>query len=94
MELLEKRDGIHIIIDYFSATFPFICYEEDSEYRIIDEIIMMICEFFCIDIKDIEKCDYSMHRFECQYKLSEHITLRLLGPELKTGHKSCQMLGI
>ena len=39
IELEEKRIGVHIVIDYFSATFPFICYEEDSEYSIVNDII-------------------------------------------------------
>ena len=91
IELEEKKTGIHIVIDYFSATFPFICYEEDSEYSIISDIILMIGGFFNIQKEDIEKCDYAMHRFEYQYKLSKHITLRLCGPELKSGHKSCSI---
>jgi hypothetical protein len=28
---LEKKTEVHLIIDYFSATFPFICYEDDAE---------------------------------------------------------------
>lgn len=87
IELEEKKTGIHIVIDYFTATFPFICYEEDSEYSIVNDIILMIGEFFNIQKDDIEECNYAMHRFEYQYKLSEHITLRLCGPELKSGHK-------
>lgn len=91
IELEEKKTGVHIVIDYFSATFPFICYEEDSEYSIIDDIILMTCDFLSIKKEDVEKCDYAMHRFEYQYRLSDHITLRLCGPDLKTGHKSCSI---
>jgi hypothetical protein len=43
-EDFEKKTGVHLIIDYFSATFPFICYEDDSDYKIIDEVILMCCE--------------------------------------------------
>jgi DNA relaxase NicK len=91
IELEEKRIGVHIVIDYFSATFPFICYEEDSEYSIVNDIILMACNFFNIKKEDVYQEDYAMHRFEYQYKLSDHITLRLCGPELKIGHKSCSI---
>jgi len=80
-----------LIIDYFSATFPFICYEEDSEYGIINEIILMCCEFFNIKRIDVEECDFRVNRFQFQYQLSEYIILKLLGPELKSGHKSCSI---
>mgnify|MGYP000884136012 CR=1 FL=1 len=88
---LEKKTGMHIIIDYFSATFPFICYEDDSEYSIINEIILMCCEFFNINKKDVEECDFRVNRFQNQYQLSDYIILKLLGPELKSGHKSCSI---
>lgn len=91
MELEEKRTGIHIVIDYFSATFPFICYVDDSEYQIINEIVLMVCDFLNIKKDDISKENYAIRRFEFQYKLSDHITLRLCGPELKSGHKSCSI---
>ena len=88
---LEKKTGVHIVFDYFSATFPFVCYEDDSEYQIINEIVLMICDFLNIKKEDISKENYAMHRFEFQYKLLDHIILRLCGPELKSGHKSCSI---
>ena len=88
---LEKKTGVHLIIDYFSATFPFICYEDDSEYSIINEIILMCCEFFNINKKDVEECDFRVNRFQDQYQLTDYIILKLLGPELKSGHKSCSI---
>lgn len=51
IELEEKRIGVHIVIDYFSATFPFICYEEDSEYSIVNDIILMACNFLILKKK-------------------------------------------
>ena len=88
---LEKKTGVHLIIDYFSATFPFICYEDDSEYKMIEEIILMCCKFFNIKRIDVEKCDFRVNRFQNQYQLSDYIILKLLGPELKSGHKSCSI---
>lgn len=46
---------------------------------------------FNIKKEDIRKEDYAMHRFEFQYKLSDHIILRLCGPKLKSSHISCSI---
>ena len=88
---LEIRTGVHIIIDYFAATFPFICYEEDDEYKIIDDILMIIIEFLGLTKEEIVKQDFVQNRFNYQYKLGQFIILRLIGPELKSGHKSCSI---
>ncbi len=89
--MLNIKTGIHILIDYFAATFPFICYEEDSEYKIINDILLIISDFIGITKEDIEKQDYSQNRFNYQYKIGENIILRLCGPDLKCGHKSCSI---
>lgn len=67
---LKKKNGVHLIIDYFSAIFPFICYEEDSKYGIINETILMCCDFFNIDRSEVEACDFNVNRFHYLYHLA------------------------
>lgn len=88
---IEIKTGVHIVIDYFTATFPFVCYEDDFELKIIDEIVKMIADFLGFQEDTINKESYSQNRFQYQYTIGEFITLRLLGPELKSGYKSCSI---
>ncbi len=89
--MLNIKSEVHIIIDYFAATFPFRIYEDDFELKVIQDIVNYISDFIGIDKDIIEKQDYAQNRFSYQYKLGENITLRLCGPVLKSGYKSCSI---
>lgn len=90
-EKIVSKTGIHLVVDYFTATFPFILTEDDYELTVIDEILKIITEFLGYTISDVELEEYAQHRFKYQYTIGSHITLRLLGPTLKSGHKSCSI---
>lgn len=82
---------MHLVIDYFTATFPFICYEDEMELKIIDELIMLITEFLSFKKEDAIKEAYSQNRFLHQYLIGEFIIVRFIGPELKSGYRSCSI---
>ncbi len=86
-----KKTGIHIIIDYFSASFPFICHVDDYELLIIEDIVNMIATFMNYSKEDVTKESYAQNRYKYQYTIGDAIILRLIGPELKSGYKSCMI---
>ena len=90
-ELNSPKTGVHVLIDYFSATFPFICHADDYELLIIEDIINIITDYLKIDNDEVTKEPYAQNRFKYQYLLGDSIILRLLGPELKSGYKTCMI---
>ncbi|MBU1143189.1 MAG: replication initiation factor domain-containing protein [Firmicutes bacterium] len=88
---LEEKFGLHIVIDYFAATFPFISHENDFELKIIEDILMMVSNFLGYKKEDVTREDYAQNRFQYQYIIGNDIILRLCGPKLKSGYKSCSI---
>lgn len=82
---------MHLVIDYFAASFPFIRYDEESEDSIVKDIVSMICDFLNVPIDLAVQSEYAQNRFKIQYEIGENIILRLQGPELKSGHQSCSI---
>lgn len=91
IDAIKPKTGQHILIDYFSGTFPFICYEDDLELAVIEDILFEFAGFFNYTKDDIIKNDFSTNRFSYQYTIGEYITVRFLGPTLKTGRPSCMI---
>ena len=87
----EIRTGTHIIIDYISCTFPFLIHAEDYELYVIEDIVNMITDFLGYTKEDVVKEEYAQNRFKHQYTIAGCITLRLIGPELKSGYHSCSI---
>lgn len=80
-----------IKIDYLSVTFPFISDKNDADIDVVEQIIKMIITYFNISNYEIFSETYTTNRFKYQYKLGEHITLRLHGAENDSGHPTCQL---
>ena len=91
LQYLEHQEGVKIVIDYFSCTFPLKLKEDELELIIIEDLVKYIAEYMGFDSSEINKEDYSTNRFKYQYSLGESVTLRLSGPTLVTGYKSCQI---
>lgn len=91
MTTIELKTGIHIVIDYFAATFPLIIYENDYELRVIEEVLEIVTKFLGYKKEDITKEEFAQNRFEYQYLIGSDITLRMSGPKLKSGYKSCSI---
>lgn len=85
-----KKEGRHLIIDYFSCTFPLLCYQDDYESIIVNQVREMISFFFNYEPVDGDK-EEAYNRFKYIYTIGEYITLKLGGPLLKSGHKSCMI---
>lgn len=79
------------MIDYFSATFPLIIHEDDFELKIIEDVVTMISEFLGFSKDEVSKNEFAQNRFQYQYTIGEDITLRLGGPRLTSGYKSCSI---
>ena len=91
LQYLEHQEGVKIVIDYFSCTFPLKLKEDELELIIIEDLVKYIAEYMGFDSSEINKEEYSTNRFKYQYSLGEAVTLRLSGPTLVTGNKSCQI---
>lgn len=91
LQYLEHQEGVKIVIDYFSCTFPLKLKEDELELIIIEDLVKYIAEYMGFDSSEINKEEYSTNRFKYQYSLGEAVTLRLSGPTLVTGYKSCQI---
>mgnify|MGYP003290269923 CR=1 FL=1 len=87
----ELKTGVNVIFDYFSCTFPFICYADDFELLIVNDVLKTIVNFLGFDSEDVYKEDYAKNRFKHEYTISNLITLRINGASLKSGHPSCQI---
>lgn len=91
IDVIEPKTGQHILVDYFSGTFPFICYEDDLELAVMEDILNDFANFFNYTKEEVIKNEYSTNRFLYQYTIGEQITVRFMGPELKSGRKSCMI---
>lgn len=89
IKYLEKQEGVKIVVDYYSCTFPLKVHEDELELLIVEELIKFISEFMGFDGSEVSKEEYASGRYKYQYELGEHITIRLGGPELISGYKSC-----
>lgn len=91
IDVIEPKTGQHILVDYFSGTFPFICYEDDLELAVMEDTLNEFASFFNYSKEEIIKNEYSSNRFLYQYTIGEEITIRFMGPELKSGRQSCMI---
>ena len=64
---------------------------DDYELLVVEDTTRFIVEELGYSMDDVIKDDYSLNRFKYQYTIASSITLRLIGPELKSGHHSCQL---
>ena len=87
----EKKEGIHVIFDYFTVTFPFITHADDYELLVMEDIVNLITDFLGYSKEDVYKEEYAQNRYKHQYTIGNGITLRLIGAELKSGYKSCML---
>jgi len=91
IEESTKKEGIHIIIDYLSATFPFKNFDDDLEKKVVEETVLLISQFMGFPLEEVTEDEYATARYRYQYQIGDSIKLRLLGPELKTGMPSCHL---
>ena len=91
IQYLEKQEGVRIVFDYFSCTFPLKVQEGELELYIVEELVKYISSYMDFDHSEIIKEEFATGRFKYQYTIGEAITIRLAGPELLTGYKSCQI---
>lgn len=91
LQYLEHQQGVKIAVDYFSCTFPLKVQEDELELIVIEDLVKYIGEFLNFDLSEINKEEYATNRFRYQYTIGNSIILRLSGPELLIGYRSCQI---
>lgn len=91
LQYLEHHNGVKIAVDYFSCTFPLKVQEDELELIVIEDLVKYIGEFLNFDLSEINKEEYATNRFRYQYTIGNSIILRLSGPELLIGYRSCQI---
>ena len=91
LQYLEHQNGVKIAVDYFSCTFPLKLQEDELELIVIEDLVKYIGEFLNFEPSEINKEEYSANRFRYQYTIGNSIILRLSGPELLIGYRSCQI---
>lgn len=91
IQYLTKQEGVKIIVDYFTCTFPLKVHEDQLEVKIVDDLVHVISEFLGFSNEEIVKEEFATNRYKYQYTLGESVTIRLGGPELLTGYKSSQI---
>ena len=91
LQYLEHQKGVKIAVDYFSCTFPLKLQEDELELIVIEDLVKYIGEFLNFEPSEINKEEYSTNRFRYQYTIGNSIILRLSGPELLIGYRSCQI---
>lgn len=85
------KEGVHIIIDYLSVSFPFKNFNDDLEKSVVEQTVWMISSFMGFDKSEIVEEEYATSRYKYQYQIGDNIILRLIGPELKNGLPSCHL---
>ena len=95
IELINEKyiikTGTHICVDYISFSFPLRCRIEDSELMIVNDVVNMISIYLNISGEDIYQEEFSTLGYRYQYKLGNSITLRLCGPFMNNGYRSCML---
>ena len=91
LQYLEHQKGVKIAVDYFSCTFPLKLQEDELELIVIEDLVKYIGEFLNFEPSEINKEEYATNRFRYQYTIGNSIILRLSGPELLIGYRSCQI---
>ena len=91
LQYLEHQNGVKIAVDYFSCTFPLKLQEDELELIVIEDLVKYIGEFLNFEPSEINKEEYATNRFRYQYTIGNSIILRLSGPELLIGYRSCQI---
>ena len=91
LQYLEKQSGVKIVIDYFSCTFPLKVQEDELELIVVEDLVKFIGNTIGFDNTEILKEEYATGRYKYQYTIGQTITIRLGGPLLLSGYKSCQI---
>ena len=84
-------DKTEIKIDYFSATFPLACDEEDDIQLRVYELVKLIGIYFNVKGFEIKKNPRSHNNFKYEFTLGPHIYLRCDGPLNNKYQRTCQL---
>ena len=63
IEESTKKEGIHIIIDYLSATFPFKNFDDDLEKKVVEETVLLISQFMGFSLEEVTEDEYATARY-------------------------------
>lgn len=65
IDITKPKSGQHILVDYFSGTFPFICYEDDLELAVMEDILNDFANFFNYTKEIIsKKLNFNIQEFD------------------------------
>ncbi len=85
---MEKTE---IKIDYFSATFPLACDEEDDIQLRVYELIKLIGIYLNVQGYEVKKNQRSHNNFKYEFTLGAYIFLRCDGPLNHKYQRTCQL---
>ena len=69
IQYLEKQEGVRIVFDYFSCSFPLKVQEGELELYIVEELVKYISSYMDFDHSEIIKEEFATGRFKYQYTL-------------------------
>jgi len=82
---------MEVKIDYFSATFPLQCDDQDSLLFKVHEMVRLISTYMNVKPHEIVRSKYSQNNYNYQYMLGEYIILRLDGPLNACYQRTCHL---
>ncbi len=80
-----------IKIDYFSATFPLSCDEEDDTQLKVYELVKLIGIYLNVTGDEVKKNQRSHNNFKYEFNLGPYIYLRCDGPLNHKYQRTCQL---
>lgn len=83
--------NMEVKIDYFSATFPLQCDEQDSVLFKVHEMVRCIAIYLNVKNYEIVRTKYAQNNYNYQYFLGEYIILRLDGPLNSYYQRTCHL---
>lgn len=84
-------DNIEIKIDYFSATFPLSCDEEDDIQLRVYELVKLIGIYLNVKGFEVKKNPRSHNNYKYEFTLGPHIYLRCDEPLNNKYQRTCQL---
>lgn len=85
------KTGVHIVIDYYRATFDFRYSSDDNELADVLDIVKSFANFLNFDDSETFDMPYGKGRYKYLYRFGETINLYIKGPVNAYGMHTCSI---
>ncbi len=85
------KTGVHIVIDYYRATFEFRCSNDDNELEDVNSLVDSLCNYLSFNETEKVEMTFGKGRYKYLYKLGMDIDLYIKGPKNVYGIPTCSL---